>query len=176
MESKIEYIVFGVILIFIGVIINVDSQKKESPPRVQEESLGVKKSTQISNFILYEINGSALIHTIKAEEAIEIANEWILKKPIISTEDVKYLRSDKSIVKKNRVIFIKNVKALKEDGTIYMSQKAIYYIDKKRLKTPRGFVIVSDKDKIEGKNLIYDVDNKSAKAHSVNGKFQIKKD
>jgi len=136
---------------------------------------GSFEKTKINNLIEYEINKSALTHTLKAKSALEINNVWKLKKPKFTNENIKELTSKESVINNKKMIFTEDVKVIKKDGIIYKSQKAIYDTKNKKLITPKNFVINRQNDIVKGKELFYDANKKITTAKDVNGTFKIKK-
>jgi len=155
-----------VVLIPFGINIK-NSQTKAS--KIEE------KSSEINNFIEYEINATNLQHTLRATRAQEVNAKWHLQEPNITTDKIKSLSSNSSIVSNKNIIFTENVVAIKRDGTVYKSNKAIYNTKNRKLTTPDKFTITRKVDIVTGKELNYNAKTKVTKAKNVKGTFVLKK-
>ena len=171
MGRRVEYIlilaIFTALAIpyFINSNSNLDKKEKEL----------VDKSSEINNFIEYEINSTKLQHTLRAKRAENVNNNWYLNEPNITTDKIESLSSKSSILTPKNLKFYNNVVAVKADGTIYKSDKATYNLETKILTTPKKFTINRQVDIVTGKDLHYDAKRKITKAKDVNGTFVLKK-
>jgi len=171
MGRRVEYLlIFAIIIVLIipyFIKVNIDGKAKNKNISY--------KSTEINNFIEYDINATKLQHTLKARSAEEIKQKWYLKEPKITTDKLKSLSAKKSVATSDKIVFYNNVIAVKVDGTIYKSSKATYNTKTKTLNTPKKFTINRHVDIVRGKDLVYDAEHKITKAKDVNGTFVLKK-
>ncbi len=171
MGSKVEYIALIFIALVAGFAYFLQTPTLQNSNPTQELS---KKETEVNNFIEYEINATATLHTLKAKNAYKMENKWYIKEPYISTKNIKILSSKEAIYAKQKVVFLKDVYALRDDNTTYNSQKAIYLKNKEEFITPTKFILTKGADKVTGKELIYKVITKETFAKDVKGKFKLK--
>jgi len=171
MGRRVEYIlILAIMAVFaIPYFVNLDSKS------IDKEKKTNSKSSEINNFIEYDINATKLQHTLKAKSAEEIDKKWYLEKPTIITGKLKSLSSKKSVATPEAIDFYDNVVAVKVDGTVYKSDKATYNTKTKMLITPKKFTINRHVDIVTGKDLHYDTKHKITKAKDVNGTFVLKK-
>lgn len=171
MGRRVEYILLLAILAVLAIpyFVNLDSKNLNRDNRVNN------KSSEINNFIEYDINATKLQHTLKAKSAQEVNQKWYLKNPRITTDKLKSLSSKKSVASSETIDFYDNVVAIKADGTVYKSNKATYNTKTKILTTPKKFTINRHIDIVTGKDLHYDAEQKITKAKDVNGTFVLKK-
>ena len=171
MGRRVEYILILAIMVVLVIpyFINLDTQSQNKSKKTSN------KSTEINNFIEYEINATKLQHTLKAKNAQEIKKKWYLKNPNIKTDKLESLSSKSSIASSKKIEFYTNVVAVKVDGTVYKSNKATYNTKTKMLTTPKKFTINRYVDIVTGNNLHYDAKRKITKAKDVNGTFVLKK-
>ena len=171
MGRRVEYILILAIVVVLAIpyFINLDEQGKTKGKKTSN------KSSEINNFIEYEINATKLQYTLNAESAQEIKKKWYLKNSNIKTDKLKSLSSKRSIASQKKIEFFDNVKAIKVDGTVYKSNKATYNATTKILTTPKKFTINRHVNIVTGKDLHYDAKRKITKAKDVNGTFVLKK-
>ena len=171
MGRRVEFIlILAIMAVFaIPYFVNFDSKSTDKVKKVNS------KSSEINNFIEYDINATKLQHTLKAKSAQEVNQKWYLKEPIIITDKLKSLSSKSSVASSEVIDFYDNVVAIKSDGTVYKSNIATYNIKTKMLTTPKKFTINRHVDIVTGKDLHYDAEHKITKAKDVNGTFVLKK-
>jgi len=170
MGSRVEYILIVAIsvVLLIPFVVNINSNKNTGI------SAG-NKSSELNNFIEYEINATKLQHTLKASKAEQIKENWHLNNVEIKTDKLKSLKANSATVKPQKIELNKNVVAIKQDGTIYKSQKAVYDKKSKDLVTPENFTITRKVNIVNGRKLEYFFDKNITKAKDVNATFVIKK-
>ena len=166
LELLLLVIVIG--LIFIPFFLKVSNFEKED--RVVES----KKSTELRDFVQYDINKSAIEFTLVSPKAEEYGEVWYLTSPKITTDDIKSLTSKYSIAKGKDIEFIENVKLIKKDGKKYFSQRAIYNTDTRVVRTPDRFKISKEYDMVHGVDMEYFTDKKETKAKNVKAVFILK--
>ena len=171
MGRRVEYILILAIVVVLAIpyFVNLDSKNVDNLKKANN------KSSEINNFIEYDINATKLQHTLKAKSAQEVDQKWYLEKPIITTDKLKSLSSKSSVATSEAIDFYDNVVAIKVDGTIYKSNIATYNTKTKMLTTPKKFTINRHVDIVTGKDLHYDAKHKITKAKDVNGTFVLKK-
>jgi len=170
MGSRVEYVLILAIsiVLLIPFVIDIDSSKNA-------KTAAGNKSSELNNFIEYEINATKLQHTLKASKAEQIKENWHLNSVEIKTDKLKSVKANSAIVKPQKIELNKNVVAVKQDGTIYKSQKAVYDKKSKELITPENFTITRKVDIVKGKKLEYISDKNITKAKDVNATFVLKK-
>ena len=171
MGSKVEYIALIFIALVAGFAYFLQTPTLKNSNPTQELS---KKETEVNNFIEYEINATATLHTLKAKNAYKMEDVWYVKEPNITTKRIKILSSKEATSSKQKVVFLKDVYALRDDNATYNSQKAIYLKDKRKFITPGKFILIKGEDKVTGKELIYKANTKETFAKDVKGKFKLK--
>jgi hypothetical protein len=171
MGRRLEGILL-LLLLFIVVLpftFKIDDFEKEN--RV----ISSNKSTEIRDFIQYDINSTAIEYTLKSLSAEEMGDIWYLKYPKITNNEIKSLTSTYSIARGENIEFINNVKLLKLDGKRYLSNRAIYNTTTKVIKTPAKFKISKEYDMVNGINMEYFSATKETKAKNVKATFILKR-
>jgi len=108
MGSRVEYILIVAIsvVLLIPFVVNINSNKNTGI------SAG-NKSSELNNFIEYEINATKLQHTLKASKAEQIKENWHLNNVEIKTDKLKSLKANSATVKPQKIELNKNVVAIK---------------------------------------------------------------
>jgi hypothetical protein len=172
MGSKIEYIVLTFITLLI-VFLYLTKPLEENILKSSSHKV-LEKTTEISNFIEYEINATKLFHILKARNAYEVNNKWYLKDINITSESIKRLSSKEAISSKDKVIFLKDIFALKKDNTTYKSQKAIYLKKTKEFITPQNFILEKNGSIVRGRDLVYKAKKKETYAKDIKAEIKLK--
>jgi len=170
MGRKLEIVLFLLLLFIILLPFSFKINDFEKSDRV----ISSQKSTEIKDFIQYDINNTGVEYTLKSLSAEELGDIWYLKYPKIVNNEIKSLISTYAIAKGNNIEFIDNVEMLKYDGKKYLSKRAIYNTITKVVTTPAKFEILKKNDVIKGVNMEYFSTTKETKAKNVKAIFILK--
>ncbi len=170
MGSRVEKILIVSIIIVMILAFFLVNQKFSNTKIAKNE-----KSIELNNFIEYDINRSSLMSTLLANQAYQIESIWFLADPIVSTDEIEYLKSKRALAKSGIIEFIDNVRVLQRDGKRYKSDKSFYNIRSKKIITPGKFVISNLNHIMQGISMEYDTVTETTKAKNVKGLFIIKK-
>lgn len=170
MGTQVERILFIAIVISAIVAFVLVTKKYESVKVVNNN-----KEVELNNFKEYDVNTTQLQSTLVATQAVEIDKIWFLQNPVITTDEIKFLRAKRSIAKGGIVEFLDDVEVLRKDGKRYSSQKAFYKIRTKEIITPDKFLISKEYDLIRGTGMTYDTAKNVTRAKDVNGTFILQK-
>ncbi len=168
MGSKIEKITFIIIIITAVVAYFLATAKFTKVEKVVEN----KKSTELNDFIEYDINTTALMSILRAKQAYERDQIWFLTNPIVSTDKIEYIKSKRALAKSGIVEFIDKVKTLRRDGKKYYSNKVFYKIRTKEIVTPGNFIVIKEFNKMRGASMVYDTDKEVTRAKNVKAVFK----
>jgi hypothetical protein len=171
MGSRVEYILAATVgLLFLLLLTTSSKQEQKIKPKKVNS-----RSSEINDFIEYEINSTSLLHTLKAKNAYQKSKKWYIEDANITNKAIKSLTAKKSVYSEDKIILTKDVKAVKRDGVVYKSEKAIYNTKTKELVTPKSFTINRSVDIVKGRELKYNAKERATRAKDVNGTFILKK-
>ena len=171
MGTKVER-VFFILIIFASAFAYILVNKKYTN---KSKAIGTQKTIELNNFIEYDINATKLLSTLKSQQAYQLNQIWFLKEPIVSTDEIKYLKSKRALSKRGIVEFIDDVRIVRRDGKKYFSNKTFYKIDAKEVVTPDKFKMLKEFEKIEGVSMVYDTQKEITKAKNVKAVFKMNK-
>lgn len=171
MGSRIESVVLVVIVLSAALAYYLIGKKQENVKVVSTE-----KSTELNDLIEYDINRTNIMAKLVASQAYEINGVWFLAKPVVSTDEIEYLKSDRSLAKNGIIQFLDNVVVQRKDGKYYTSDKTFYKIKTKEIITPSKFMISKEYDLIRGASMVYDTATQTTKAKNVTGTFILKRE
>jgi LPS export ABC transporter protein LptC len=140
----------------------------------QNRVIKATKSSEIIDFVEYDINSTSQVYKLYGKKAEEIGDLWYLTNPKIVNSEIESLISKRAISKGDNIEFINDVKLVKVDGKKYSSQRAIYNIKTKIITTPNKFLISKEYDMVKGNGMKYNTSKQETKAKNVKATFKIK--
>jgi hypothetical protein len=171
MGSKIERVVLVFIILVVALAYYLIGKKHESVKVINAE-----RTTELNDLVEYDINKTNIMAKLIASQAYQINGVWFLTKPVVSTDEIEYLKSDRSLAKNGIIQFLDNVMVQRKDGKYYTSDKTFYKIKTKKIITPSKFMISKEYDLIRGASMVYDTATQTTKAKNVTGTFILKRE
>jgi hypothetical protein len=167
MAIRVEW----VLVLSIVAIASLAYEYKMSNQLVSKKT--ASKDLEFYDTIFSKVDTKSLIN--KIDTSYGVLQSKVLKIRAISYQDaqVDKLTANQAVIKGDIITLEGNVSMYLKDGVEFFSQKAIYDKKVSKINIPTQFLANMQEDKINGVDLVYDLNTKIALASKVNAKVEL---
>jgi hypothetical protein len=167
MAIRIEWILMLSIVFVVSLAYEYKISNKMS------SNTQTNKDLEFYDTVFSKVDTKSLIN--KIDTRYGVLQSKILRVKTIDYQDaqVDKLTANKAVIKDDTITLDGNVSIYLKDGLECFSQKAIYNKKLSKLNIPTQFFANMQKDRINGNDLIYDLDTKIALASKIKAKVEL---
>ena len=162
MALRVEYILILSIMV-VGLFIFI-----EKPRSIKLIESNSTKELFFKNFSLLEIDENGVKNQLNAKEATKDKNSFYLIDINITHDKTDNILAKKAIYVKDFIYLKDRVILKRKDDFKFWTNDLNYRVKDKIAYTNRGFTLISNKNRINGTNLYYNLKTKEISAKDIN--------
>ncbi len=162
MALRVEYILILSIMV-VGLFIFI-----EKPRSIKLIESNSTKELFFKNFSLLEIDENGVKNQLNAKEATKDKNSFYLTDINITHDKTDNILAKKAIYVKDFIYLKDRVILKRKDDFKFWTNDLNYRVKDKIAYTNRGFTLISNKNRINGTNLYYNLKTKEISAKDIN--------